>query len=247
MSKNEWQDFFDGYASRYMGECFTKNTVAEVDFLVEEMKLSVGNSILDIGCGTGRHSVELAKRGFCVTGVDISTGMLAEAKKAAGEAGVRVEWIQCDATKFQTKKVFGAAICLCEGSFGLLSGQDDPIEHESKTLRNICGALKPGGLFILTALNACKMIRQHQQKDVEAGKFDPITLVVTGSMELETPEGKKSIRTRERGFVATELTILLRQAGFAVRHIWGGTAGNWGRRPLDLDEFEIMVTAEKPE
>jgi hypothetical protein len=66
-------------------------------------------------------------------------------------------------------------------------------------------------------------------------------------MELETPEGKKSIRTRERGFVPTELVLLLRQAGFAVKHIGGGTAGNWGHRPLDLDEFEIMVVAEKPE
>jgi len=245
-TKHEWQEFFDGYAPLYMGECFTKNTAAEVDFLVEEMRVSAGSSILDIGCGTGRHSVALAKRGFRMTGVDISAGMLAEAKKAAGEADVEVEWIQCDATQFHSEKMYDAAICLCEGSFGLLSVQDDPLEHDLAILRNVCRALKPGGPFVLTALNACRMIRQYQQKDVEAGKFDPMTLVVREGIEWETPEGKKSFRSRDRGVVATELAILLKQAGLAVRHIWGGTAGNWGRRPLDLDEFEIMVVAEKP-
>jgi hypothetical protein len=51
---------------------------------------------------------------------------------------------------------------------------------------------------------------------------------------------------RERGFVPTELTILFQMAGLQVLNIWGGTAGNWGRRPVDLDEMEIMVLACKP-
>jgi len=46
--------------------------------------------------------------------------------------------------------------------------------------------------------------------------------------------------------VPTELALLLRHAGFAVEHVWGGTAGNWGRRPVDLDEYEIMVVARRP-
>jgi hypothetical protein len=50
---------------------------------------------------------------------------------------------------------------------------------------------------------------------------------------------------RERGFVATELTLLFRVAGLSVVNMWGGTAGNWGRRTLDLDEYEIMIVATK--
>jgi hypothetical protein len=53
------------------------------------------------------------------------------------------------------------------------------------------------------------------------------------------------VMVRERGYMPTELTMLFRMAGFDVEHIWGGTAGNWGRRRLELDEMEIMVIARK--
>jgi hypothetical protein len=58
-------------------------------------------------------------------------------------------------------------------------------------------------------------------------------------------EGLTPVPLRERGFVATELSLLLRLAGMSVLNMWGGTAGNWGRRAIDLDEIEIMVVAHK--
>ena len=58
-------------------------------------------------------------------------------------------------------------------------------------------------------------------------------------------EGAPPIRVRERAFVAPELVLLFGMAGLRVRDIWGGTAGNWGRRSIDLDEIEIMVVARK--
>ena len=108
--------FFDAHAPHYMKNGFTKNTIAEIDFIIDILNLSNGSTILDVGCGTGRHAIELAKRGYKVTGVDISSGMLAEAKKAAFNADVNVEWIQSDAVKFNSNKSFDAVICLCEGA-----------------------------------------------------------------------------------------------------------------------------------
>jgi cyclopropane fatty-acyl-phospholipid synthase-like methyltransferase len=87
--KKSWEEFFDGHAPVYMDNVFTKDTVREVDFLIDELKLRKGSRILDIGCGTGRHAVELARHGFRITGVGISSGMLEEARKAAAGAGVR--------------------------------------------------------------------------------------------------------------------------------------------------------------
>jgi 2-polyprenyl-3-methyl-5-hydroxy-6-metoxy-1,4-benzoquinol methylase len=243
--RNEWEEFFDEHAPQYMSNSFTQNTLAEADFIIQEFNLPKGSRILDMGCGTGRHSVELARRGYVMTGVDISSGMLAEAEKAAGEAGVTVEWIKSDATQFKSDKLYDAAICLCEGAFGLLGIDSDAIEHNLSILRNINQALKPGGKFIMTAINGLALARKYSQKDVASGRFDPDTLAEVYPMEYDTPEGKKSLVVRERGFVPSELVLMLQRSGFEVNHIWGGTAGKWERCKLDLDEMEIMVTATK--
>jgi ubiquinone/menaquinone biosynthesis C-methylase UbiE len=125
--KSEWTDFFDGHAPQYNDNCFTKNTVAEVDFLIERLLIPPGAAILDVGCGTGRHAVELARRGYRVTGVDISSGMLEQARQAAGAANVNISWHHVDAASFSPDKRFNAVICLCEGAFGLLGSRDDAI------------------------------------------------------------------------------------------------------------------------
>jgi cyclopropane fatty-acyl-phospholipid synthase-like methyltransferase len=241
---NSWQEYFDSHAPRYMQNPFTYGTLKEIDFLVEELALPKGSRILDIGCGTGRHSIELAKHGYIVTGVDISSGMLAEAEVAARDEGVEIELVNVNATKYRSEPVFDAAICLCEGAFCLLGEGDDPHERDLTILRNIFAALKPGGKFIMTALNGCMPIRQYTQEDIDRGIFDPLTLVETHLMEKDDSED--IVIVRERSYTPPELVLLFRIAGFKVDNVWGGTAGNWGKRSLDLDEMEVMVVARKP-
>lgn len=72
--KSTWETFFDAHAPIYMENVFTKNTLAEVDCLLEELALPPGGSLLDVGCGTGRHAVELARRGYAVTGLVVKPG-----------------------------------------------------------------------------------------------------------------------------------------------------------------------------
>jgi ubiquinone/menaquinone biosynthesis C-methylase UbiE len=119
--KTSWEQFFDAHAPIYDDNAFTENTVSEVDFLLEELRIKPGGSVLDVGCGTGRHSIELAKRGYTVTGLDLSAEMLAKAAAKAEAENVKVEWVHSDATQFAFPEKFDAAICLCEGAFGLLS------------------------------------------------------------------------------------------------------------------------------
>jgi hypothetical protein len=98
---------------------------------------------------------------------------------------------------------------------------------------------------MMTVLNGLALIRKYSQEDVEKGVFDPVALAEVCPVEYDTPEGKKSLLVRERGFTPTELKLMLGQTGFKVDHVWGGTAGNWGRRKIDLDEIEIMLVATK--
>ncbi len=243
MEKSIWKTFFDAHAPVYDDNVFTKNTIPEVDFLLEELLLPPGGSILDVGCGTGRHAVELAKRGYRVTGLDLSTEMLSRAAEAARHAGVSVEWIQSDASRFSLPATYDAAVCLCEGAFGLLGRSDDPIGQPLSILCNISRSLKPNAKSLFTVLNAAAMLRRYTNQDAADGRFDPMTLVE--SSELPPRDGLPPVPVRERGFVPTELRLLFRLAGLSVLHMWGGTAGNWGRRPLDLDEIEIMIVALK--
>lgn len=244
--KNKWEVFFDGHAPQYMENVFTKGTKMEVDFLLKKINLPTGSKILDVGCGTGRHSIELAKKGYKMTGIDLSTGMLERAREAANKEDVEIEFIKADATKFRADRRFDAIICLCEGAFTLSDLSEDPIEHDRMILKNIYNALKPGGKFILTCTNAMKLIREHSREDVDKGLFDPLTLTEITTMEYDTPEGKGMIKGRERGHTAPELQLLFSLVGFEIEAIYGGTAGNWGKRPIDLDEYEIMVIAGKP-
>ena len=241
---NSWQEYFDSHALRYMQNPFTYGTLKEIDFLVEELALPKGSRILDIGCGTGRHSIELAKHGYIVTGVDISTGMLTEAEAAARDEGVEIELVNVNATEYRSEPVFDAAICLCEGAFCLLGEGDDSHERDLTILRNTFTSMKPGGKFVMTALNGYKPLREYTQEDIDRGIFDPLTLVETHLMEKDDSED--ILVVRERSYTPPELVLLFRIAGFKVENVWGGTAGNWGKRPLDLDEMEVMIVARKP-
>ena len=97
----------------------------------------------------------------------------------------------------------------------------------------------------MTTLNGFAKIRKHTQKDVENGTFDPFTLIETFTVDWDTPQGKRSVLVRERGYLPQQLAAMLSETGFRADNIWGGTAGNWGRRRIDLDEIEIMVIATK--
>ena len=241
---NSWQEYFDSHAPRYMENPFTYGTLKEIDFLIEELVLPKGSRILDIGCGTGRHSIELAKHGYSMIGVDISSGMLAEAEVTAKDEGVKIELVNSDAVEYRSEPVFDAAICLCEGAFCLLGEGEDPYERDLTVLRNIFTSLKTGAKFVLTALNGCMPIRHYTQEDIDMGIFDPITMVETHLMEMDDSED--ILIVHERSYTPPELVLLFRIAGFMVENVWGGTAGNWGKRPLDLDEMEVMVIARKP-
>ncbi len=242
MAEKQWQSFFRQEAPRYLDNGFTRNTVAEVDFIIRELGLRPGQSILDVGCGTGRHCLELARRGFACTGIDQSAQMLAVGREASEREGLPVTFVMGDASETRLPRLFDHAICLCEGAFSLLEPGVSPVPYHARILGNIAAMLAPAGMFLLTALNGFRFARQHSDSDVERGIFDVVNLAHTEDM---TGADGETVRVVEKGFMPAELKGLLEEAGFRVLSIWGGTAGSWQKKSLSLDEMEIMILSRR--
>src|SRR5665811_785858 len=86
--KQWYEELFENSAKSYDQQPFVKGTHGEVDFIEEELGFNRSATILDLGCGTGRHAIELAKRGYTVTAVDLSASQLDLAREKAVAANV---------------------------------------------------------------------------------------------------------------------------------------------------------------
>jgi LysM repeat protein/soluble lytic murein transglycosylase-like protein len=104
----------------------------------QTIKIPAGSTVLDVGCGTGRHAIELCKRGYSVTGVDLSDSMLKKAAENAHNEGVDVDFIKADACNLTFEKEFDLTIMICEGAFPLM--ETDEMNFE--ILKNAAKALK---------------------------------------------------------------------------------------------------------
>lgn len=115
-----YEKLFENYADQYDREPFTHGTLGECDFIERELNYNKSLKIVDIGCGTGRHAIELAKRGYSVTGIDLSEAQLKKAREKAEQANVKVEFLRYDARNLPFENQFDAAIMICEGAFPLM-------------------------------------------------------------------------------------------------------------------------------
>jgi 2-polyprenyl-3-methyl-5-hydroxy-6-metoxy-1,4-benzoquinol methylase len=247
-----YETLFANYAKTYDQECFTQGTLGEVDFIERELNGDRSKRILDIGCGTGRHAIELTKRGYKVVGFDLSEGQLARAREKAAEAGVVVDFQRKDATQPHFVAEFDAAVMLCEGAFPLM--ETDRMNHE--ILLHASAALRPGGKLMMTTLSALYPLF-HSVKDfldsaksgLTAGEltFDLMTFREHATSSFTDDAGKShTIVTDERYYTPAEMRWLLETAGFAKVDIFGSHLGQFSRdHALTTEDFEMLIVAEK--
>ena len=115
--KQWYEALFENYANNYEKEPFTKGTLGECDFIEKEIQHDKTVKILDVGCGTGRHAIELAKRGYQITGIDLSESQLKRAREKAKDANVHIDFQRQDARNLPFNNEFDVAIMMCEGGF----------------------------------------------------------------------------------------------------------------------------------
>ena len=150
MRKKQWYEtLFENYAQKYDNEIFTQGTVGECDFIEKEIKYDRSLKILDVGCGTGRHTIELTKRGYMVTGIDLSDNQLSRAEEKATKDNLSIRFLKHDARNLPFHQEFDVAVMLCEGGFPLM--ETDEMNFE--ILKSVSRSLKAKAKFIFTTLN----------------------------------------------------------------------------------------------
>jgi len=246
-----YEDLFTNYARTYDNEVYVQGTSGEVDFIEQEIKCDKTTAILDIGCGTGRHSIELARRGYNVTGIDLSESQLVRAREKAVAAGVQVDFIRQDARDFNFDTSFDLAIMICEGAFSLMETD----EMNYRILQNAADSLKAGGKLIFTNLNGLYPLARLRPLPKDAteslmpdlSNFDLLTLRNHSSITLVDDSGQEmNLKYDERYYLPSEITWYLKGAGFARSEIFGCKLGAFSRSDkLTADDFEMLVIAEK--
>ncbi len=222
-----YQTFFTGITvEMWLHHGTPEVTLPEVEFLERHLQLPPGAGVLDVPCGGGRHAVELAARGYAVTGIDLSPEFLEHARAAAVGRGVAVEWREGDMRDLPWEAVFDGAYCL-----GTCFGYLDE-EGNTAFVAALARALKPGARLVLDASTAAEAVLPnfHEQRwydvgdmvflirngyDLEASRIEPeLTFIRDGQVE------KRSFS--QRVYTYRELCGLLRAHGFSDMQGYGG-------------------------
>ncbi len=250
--KQWYEELFEDYADKYDKESFTKGTLGEVDFIENELNYDKAKKILDIGCGTGRHSIELAKRGYKVTGFDLSESLLNKAIRIAKDNKLEINFIKKDARDFNFNCQYDLAIMICEGAFPLMETD----EMNYKILKNIHSSLKDNGKLIFTTLNGLfplfHSVKDFLEKNQGEGEsqentFDLMTFRDYSIYEtIDDLGNKKILNCNERYYVPSEISWLLKSLGLKKTEIFGCKLGAFSRNDeLTTEDFEMIVITEK--
>ncbi len=252
--KQWYEELFENYGVKYDRESFVQGTIGECDFIEQEINYDQTTRILDIGCGTGRHSIELSKRGYNLTGIDLSESQLKRAKEKASPQNLPINFEKHDARKLNFSNEFDLVIMLCEGAFPLMETD----EMNFQILRNATNALKPKGKLIFTTLNglfplfhSVKEFLASATKEGNAtysnNSFDLMTFRERNTIQIEDDLGnKKELECNERYYVPSEITWLLKTLSFKTIEIFGAKLGAFSRQDrLTTEDYEMLVIAEK--
>ena len=246
-SENINNSFFDGYYKEIWRHIFPeKTTLAEVDFIISDGKLIPGNSVLDMMCGYGRHSLELARRGLKVTAVDNLPDYINEIREKAGIENLPVESICTDALEMQIDKEYDAVLCM---------GNSLQFFNEENTLQllsTISEHLKPGGRLFINTWSIAE-IAMKNFRDKSWSRFGEL-LFLTDSKLLFHPTRIEinSIIIPDSGdreektgidfiYSISELETMLNKTGFQLNEIYSIP----GKKQFTVGEPRAYIVAEK--
>jgi SAM-dependent methyltransferase len=230
-------DFFHNDYLNIYGHLFTpERAEKEVAFVERVLELRAGSRVLDLCCGQGRHSILLAKHGFCVTSLDLNPVYLELAQKAARASNLVIETVVADMREIGFQDYFDAIVNMYS-SFGYLESETE----DARVLESTAKATKSGGRVLFDMLNREWAVANYIQNDwhkdqdgtlyIERRDLDLVTSRMHVRFMIVTPDGRRrdSIGHDIRLYTLTEMTGRLARVGLEVTGVFGGFDGeNYG-------------------
>ena len=242
----DWfKDLFDGFRMRRgFGGVSEEETKKEIDFIYEIFRLYKGAKVLDLCCGTGRHSIELANRGCKPVGIEYNPDYLKLAREKAKEKAVSVEFIQGDVRYVDFGKEYDGAIIMYH-SFGFFNDEEDRM-----VLEKAYNVLKKQGRFLLEILSRDWLLRNFKEREEieingikveEERKFDILTSRNNFTIRRYEKNGIITKKGSWRFYSAHEIKNILELIGF--KFIAG--YDNLNKGPLTKDTRLMRLVFEK--
>jgi SAM-dependent methyltransferase len=250
MARSEWFDdpelWEEQFDFMFPPESF-EQAVTQVERLVEIAGIATGR-VLDMPCGPGRHALPLARRGFAVTGVDLTAPLLDRAREAAVGQGLEIEWVRADMREFVRPESFEIALNAYT-SLGYFREWDDNV----RVLRNVHASLVPGGILVIELMGKeglAAIFQPGSVHDLGQGRLRvERRRVVDGWRRVENDwrilDGDRVVgawRLDHWIYSAGELIGMLEGVGFVDVETFAG----WSREPYDHRARRLLAVARRP-
>lgn len=242
MSADWWRTWFGPLYLALYDPVLQERTPAEVDAIVQLLDIRPPLQVLDLACGQGRHSIELARRGFRLTGLDQSRFLLDVATDRAAAAGVAVRWVEGDMRRPPPLEGGYDLVLSLFTSFGYFAEDED----DRAVLRAAASVLRPGGRLLIELINGDRVRRTFQEREWipmgEATVLERRSLDPDGQrMHVERTIVRDGQEERTfhtlRLYGGAELSAMARQAGFDEVRLYGG----WDSEPLTVESLRIIA------
>jgi SAM-dependent methyltransferase len=238
-----WRTWFGpGYLALY-DAFLSGRTPLEIDQLESLLHLRPPLRVLDLPCGQGRHSIELARRGYDVTGVDLSEAMLAVAHERAMAASAKVRFLAGDMRQPLPGEHFDLVLNLYT-SFGYFADEAD----DARVAVAAATMLAPGGRFVLEVINGERLMANFQER--EWFTVGDATVLERRTLDRRTRQMAVERTVNQNGeedtdvhvvrlYGRAEIRAVLASAGFEAIELFG----DWDGSPPTADALRILAVA----
>jgi SAM-dependent methyltransferase len=245
---NWYEGFFEGdWLDQIALHTDPERTTQQVEFIVERLALNPRARVLDLACGHGRITLELARRGYRMTGLDLSPRSLELAREASEGEGLEIEWVQADMREIPAGARFDAIVSIFT-SFGYFEEE----KENQRVLDAVERALEPGGRFLIDVVNLLNLARryrprwwedEHDAIFLQEHEFDIVRGRNVARWRFVRPDGVESELVHSvRTYAPHELVSMLISAGLELEDLWGSFDGS----ELSFDSWRTIAIARKP-